>query len=102
MINKNAPRIWRDTKDLNNFLGKKGKLVAYTTIYSAPSGFEHQVPYHVALVKFENGQTISCQIVDCSKKDLTPGLTVVASVRRIGMSQPHELIEYGLKVKPQK
>ena len=100
-MNKNPARIWRETQKLNSFLGKKGKVVSFTTVYSAPLGFEHQVPYHVGIIKLEDSQSVACQIVDCHKKDLRIGLPVKTVIRRIGMSQPHELLEYGLKVKPQ-
>ena len=99
-MNKYPAKIWRDSQNLNGFLGKAGKVISYSTIYSAPEGFEHQIPYHVGIIKLEDGQNITCQIVDCAKSALKIGLKVKTVIRRAGMSEPHELIEYGLKVKP--
>ncbi|HSX18798.1 MAG TPA: OB-fold domain-containing protein, partial [Candidatus Saccharimonadales bacterium] len=93
-------RIWRDSQKINSLLSKTGKLVTFSTIYSAPEGFEHQVPYHVGIVKLEDSEAITCQIVDIQKENLKIGLKVQTTVRRIGMSRPEELIEYAIKVKP--
>jgi|SRR5579872_1706037 len=97
---KNPSRVWRDSQKLNRLLSKTGKVISYSTIYSSPEGFEHQVPYHVGIVKLENNENITCQIVDCKKENLKIGLRVQTTIRRIGMSQPQELIEYTIKVKP--
>ena len=96
----NPSRIWRESQKLSLLLGKTGKIVAFTTIYSAPEGFEHQVPYNVGIIKMQDGQNLTCQIIDCNKKELKPGLPVKTVIRRIGMSEPQELIEYEIKVKP--
>jgi len=34
---------------------KAGRLVAYSTVIYGPTGFENDVPYTVAVVRFENG-----------------------------------------------
>lgn len=99
---KNPAHIWRESKKLETELGKIGKVAAATTIYSAPLGFEHQVPYSVGIIKFEDGTSTSLEIVDCKIQDLKTGLRVQTVIRRIGQSEPDELIEYGIKVKPYK
>lgn len=33
----------------------KGRLISYTTVYFAPSGFEDDLPYTLALAEFEEG-----------------------------------------------
>jgi len=35
-----------------------GKLVAYSTVMYGPAGFENEVPYTIAVVKFPNGVQI--------------------------------------------
>jgi len=100
MITKNPAAIWRDSRKLEQALGKVGKIMAVTTIYSPPSGYEHQVPYNVAIVEFEDGLKHACEVVDVAKDSLKIGLKVKAVIRRIGQSEPEELIEYGIKVKP--
>lgn len=96
----NSPvTIWRQHKKLNAYLNKVGRLVVWTKIYVAPSGFEHQVPYLVGIVDFGT-EKLPLQIVDCEEKDLKPNQKVKIVIRKIGKVKPDDVIEYGLKVKP--
>jgi len=99
-MNNTPASIWRESKKLEQGLGKIGRVLAFTTIYSAPEGFEHQVPYNVGIVKFADDTSQALEIVDCQAKELKSGLKVQTVIRRIGQSEPEELIEYGIKVKP--
>lgn len=101
-MTKTPANIWRESKKLEQQLGKVGKIVAVTTIFSPPAAYEHQVPYNVAIVHFEDGQRHTYELVDVSKKKLKIDLRVQTVIRRIGQSEPEELIEYGIKVKPLK
>ena len=97
----NSPvQVWRTTKELHKYLGKKGKIVVWTRIFVAPSGYEAELPYVVAIVEFEDGTRKSLQVVDFTTEQLKPGQTVVTAIRRIGKSGPEEVITYGVKVKP--
>lgn len=97
----NSPvTIWRNHKTLHNYLGKVGKVVVWTKIFVAPSGFEHQVPYLVGIIQFEGGERLPLQIVDCSEKEIKPNQKVVTVIRRIGKTASADVIEYGVKVKP--
>jgi uncharacterized OB-fold protein len=100
MTQKNPANLWRKSATITQNLGKVGKVVAFTTIHSAPSGYEHQVPYSVGIIKFEDGTSSSLEIVDTASKNIKIGLKVQTVVRRIGQSEPEELIDYGIKVKP--
>ncbi len=101
-MNKNPANIWRKSAQIAQNLGKIGKVVAVTTIHSAPVGYEHQVPYNVGIIKFEDGTSRSLEIVDTEEKNIKIGVKVQTVLRRIGQSDPDELIEYGIKVKPLK
>lgn len=101
-MSKQPAAIWRQSQKLTENLGKVGRVVTYTTIYSAPLGFEHQVPYTVGIIKFEDGTQKALEIVDCAAKDLQIGLRVQTVIRRTGQVEPEDLIEYGIKVKPLK
>lgn len=91
---------WRETKSLHKSLGLVGKIITWTKIFVAPSGFEHEVPYTVAIVEFLDGKKIAAQVVDCGEEDLKEGQKVITVIRRIGRQKPDEVIEYGIKVKP--
>lgn len=97
----NSPvQIWRNHKKLSPYLGKQGKLLVWTKIFVAPSGFEHQVPYLVGIIQFDDGIRMPLQIVDCMEEDLKVNQKVVTVIRKIGKAKSEDVIEYGIKVKP--
>lgn len=81
-------------------LGKRGKIVVWTRIFVAPSGYEAELPYVVAIVEFADGTRKSLQVVDYTEEQLKPGQEVITAIRRIGKAGPDEVITYGVKVKP--
>lgn len=91
--------IWRQHKVLHTYLNKVGRLIVWTKIFVAPSGFEHQVPYLVGIVDFGNSR-LPLQIVDCEEKDLKVNQKVITVIRKIGKVKSEDVIEYGVKVKP--
>lgn len=91
--------IWRQHKTLHTYLNKVGRLLVWTKIFVAPSGFEHQTPYLVGIVQFEN-ERLPLQIVDSEEADLKVNMKVVTIIRKIGKAKAEDVIEYGVKVKP--
>ncbi|EKD84544.1 MAG: hypothetical protein ACD_38C00202G0002 [uncultured bacterium] len=97
----NSPvQIWRSHKNLHNYLGKQGRLLVWTKIFIAPSGFEHQTPYIVGIVEFADKEKLPLQIVDCEEESLKPNQKVKVVIRKIGKVKSEDVIEYGLKAKP--
>ncbi|MDD5416281.1 MAG: OB-fold domain-containing protein [Candidatus Daviesbacteria bacterium] len=92
--------VWRNHKNLRNYLGKTGKVLVWTKIYIAPEGFEHEAPYFVAIVKLEDGRKMPLQMVECEEKDLIPNRKVTLVVRKLGKVGLDKVIEYGVKAKP--
>ncbi len=96
----NSPvTIWREHKNIHNYLGKIGKVIVWTKVFIAPAGFEHQVPYIVGIVELEGKDRLPLQIVECEEKDLKPNQKVTLIVRRIGKTSSADVVEYGLKAK---
>ena len=93
-------QIWRSHKNLSSYLNKIGRLIVWTKIFVAPSGFEHQTPYLVGIIQFPDGEKMPLQIVDCDEKDLKVNIKVITVIRKIGKAKAEDVIEYGLKVKP--
>ena len=91
--------IWRSHKILYNHLNQVGKLLVWTKIFVAPKGFEHQTPYLVGIVQFQD-QRLPLQIVDCDEKDLKVNMKLITVIRKIGKAKSEDVIEYGIKVKP--
>lgn len=98
-MNSQPAKNWRETKKFSIWLGKMGRLLVWTKIYAAPSGFEYQVPYFCGIVKF-NGKKMAVQIVDCLEEDLKTNMKVKIVLRRLKKPDPVGLIDYSLKVKP--
>jgi uncharacterized OB-fold protein len=95
----NPVKNWRDTKKLSSLLGRTGKLVVWTKISVAPTGFEYQTPYFVGIVAFADGQRMSLQLVDCAEQDLRPNAKVVTVVRRAKKPEANDVIDYWVKAK---
>ncbi|MBI2018109.1 OB-fold domain-containing protein [Candidatus Daviesbacteria bacterium] len=105
-MNSSPVQIWRKHKNLHNYLGKTGRLLVWTKIFVAPTGFEHQTPYIVGIVQFEDPSTSSgqvrlpAQVVDCPEESLKVNQKVQVVIRKIGKAKAEDVIEYGIKVKP--
>lgn len=78
-------------------LSGKGKIYSHTTIYSAPTGLENQVPYVIAIVELEEGVKVLGQIDDCDPADVKIGSKVEKIFRIIQKEDPEGLIHYGFK-----
>lgn len=104
--------VWRHHKNLKNYLNQEGKIIAWTKVFIAPEGFEHEAPYFVAIVEFkdgpprptkqgrvEAGKRMPLQIVDCDK-DLKPNQKIITVIRKLGKVKLDEVIEYTVKAKP--
>lgn len=97
---KSPVKVWRDTKNLKDNLGKVGKVLTFTKIFVAPQDFEHQIPYVVGIIQFKDKKRKSLEVVDYDEKTLKIGTRIVTVIRRIGQAKPEEVIEYGIKAKP--
>lgn len=90
---------WRQAKNIHTKIGKLAKVISWTKVHVAPSGFEGDVPYYVGIVEFKSGQRTTAQFVDFENEPVI-GQNVITVVRRIGRPKPTDVIEYGIKVKP--
>ncbi len=46
----------------------QGQVYSYTTVYHAPEGFEEFAPYHVALIKLDEGPMVTAQLTEIPDK----------------------------------
>lgn len=90
---------WRQMKSIHTRVGKVGKVISWTKVFVAPSGFEADVPYYAGIVEFKNGERSTFQFVDFETEPII-GQNMVTVVRRIGRPKPADVIQYGIKVKP--
>lgn len=81
-------------------LAGSGEVVTFTVVHEPAEGFEMQVPYVLALVKTDEGPVLTGQIVDVSPEDVTIGLKVRATFRKLREEGPSGVIHYGYKFAP--
>ena len=95
-----CPECKKEAKDEFAFSGQ-GEVYSYTTIYNAPSGFEHSVPYTVALVQLEEGPLVTAQLTDVDEDDLSIGMPVEMVTRRLREDGDERgMLVYGYKFRP--
>ena len=81
-------------------LSGKGTVVTHTTIYDAPSQFDMQKPYVMAIIEMEEGVRLTSQIIDVKPADVTIGMKVQATFRKLGQEGDAGVIHYGYKFRP--
>jgi len=87
--------------DMNQYaLPKLGKVLTYSMIHSVPEGFDSNVPYPVALIELEDGTKLTAQLTDCDTSEISMGMPVEMSIRRIREDGRTGLITYGYKFRP--
>lgn len=93
-------KIWRRQKEIRKVLGKKGRVLTWTKIYTPGTDFKKYAPYPVVLVKLENNEKIYGQLVDYEEKDLKIGGKVISILRKVRSSTDEGVIAYGVKFRP--
>jgi uncharacterized OB-fold protein len=93
-------KVWRNQKYVARMIGKKGVIISWTMIRVPPADFGYQAPYPVVIVKLQDGESITAQMVDYAHTHLLKGQSVITVVRRTIQSQEDGVIPYGIKVKP--
>ena len=93
-------KIWRRQKEIRKILGKKGKVLVWTKIYTPGSDFKKYAPYPVVLVELKNKEKIYGQLVDYKDADLKIGGKVISILRKVRSSTKEGVIAYGVKFKP--
>ena len=95
-----CPTCGKEAKEEYTFSGR-GEVYSYTTVYSAPGGYEENVPYTVALVKLEEGPLITAQLTDADEDELEIGMPVEMVTRRLRQDGDERgLLVYGYKFRP--
>lgn len=94
-----CPECKKPAKEPFTFSGR-GEVYSFSTIHSAPEGFEPYTPYTVALVKLEEGPVVTAQLTDVAPQEVRIGMPVEMVTRRL-MEQGREgTIIYGYKFRP--
>ena len=95
-----CPECGGEAKKPFRFSGR-GEIYSYTIMNSAPLGFEHNLPYTVALVKLAEGPTVTAQLTDLGEKKVEIGMPVEMVTRRIKEDTDERgMLIYGYKFRP--
>ena len=81
-------------------LAETGQVETYTVIRVAPTGFDEETPYAVAIVKLDDGVRITCQVADCEPEEMKIGLKVRMEFRRVQADGKGGVLQYGYKAVP--
>lgn len=91
--------LWRRQKEVSALIGKKGKIVLWTTIRIPAKAFGPQAPYPLVIVMINNKKMIG-QLVDWQPSDLIVGREVVAVLRRSRIEEKDDVLSYHIKFRP--
>ena len=80
----------------------EGEVYSYTVVRVAPTGFEYQKPYVVAVVRLKEGAMCTAQVVDCRPEDVEIGSGVELVFRKIMADDDAGIIRYGYKFRLKK
>ncbi|MEA4811383.1 MAG: Zn-ribbon domain-containing OB-fold protein [Anaerolineaceae bacterium] len=79
----------------------KGEVYSYTHMSAAPTGFEEQSPYTLALIKLDEGPVVAAQLTDLGKEKVRIGMPVEMVTRKIkNDGDQRSMIVYGYKFRP--
>ncbi|WP_019176550.1 Zn-ribbon domain-containing OB-fold protein [Methanomassiliicoccus luminyensis] len=77
-----------------------GEILSYSIVYDAPSQFDIQKPYVIAMVQMDEGVRITGQIIDVDPAEVQIGMKVRTTMRKIGEEGGAGIIHYGYKFVP--
>ncbi|MDH4042971.1 MAG: Zn-ribbon domain-containing OB-fold protein [Gemmatimonadota bacterium] len=81
-------------------LSRHGRVVTFTTIHVAPTEFQMEAPYPMAVVETPEGARLMVQVADCAPDDVKLGLEVALEFRRIQREGRSGILCYGHKAVP--
>lgn len=94
-----CPECKRPAKEPYRLSGR-GEVYTFSTLSSAPEGFESFTPYTVALVKLEEGPMVTAQLTDVAPEDVRIGMPVEMVTRKLRAQGDEGTIIYGYKFRP--
>jgi uncharacterized OB-fold protein len=86
---------WEKTR-----LSWKGKVITSTIVQVAPTEFQMEAPYAVAVVETPEGARLMTQVVDCEPAAVQPGMEVSLVFRRLRREGHGGILCYGYKAVP--
>jgi uncharacterized OB-fold protein len=95
-----CPHCGGEAKNQYAFSGK-GEVFSFTVMHDAPSGYEANVPYTVAMVKLDEGPVVTAQLTDLDERAVEIGMPVEMVTRKIREDGDERgMLLYGYKFRP--
>lgn len=95
-----CPECGGEAKTAYAFSGR-GQIYSFTHMTNAPTGFEEQAPYTVALIKLEEGPIVTAQLTDLGDTNVQIGMPVEMVTRRLRSDGDERgMLIYGYKFRP--
>ena len=94
-----CPDCGEYARDLFQFSGK-GSVYSFATVSDAPTGFEENTPYTIAIVKLEEGPLVTAQLTDLGNQPVGIGTPVEMVTRRLRSDGDQGMLIYGYKFRP--
>ena len=95
-----CPHCGSEAKEAYAFSGQ-GEGFSYTVMHDAPSGYENNTPFTVAVVKLAEGPMVTAQLTDLGEKPVEIGMPVEMVTRRIREDgNERGMLVYGYKFRP--
>ncbi|MBC2699060.1 MAG: Zn-ribbon domain-containing OB-fold protein [ANME-2 cluster archaeon] len=91
-----CPTCRRDGKIESYQFEGKGEVITYTVIHTAAKGYANQVPYNLAIIKLNEGPSLTGQVI-CEPGELEIGTRVRSVFRKLGEESEKGMIYYGTK-----
>ena len=81
-------------------LSHSGRVVTSTVVHVAPTDFQMEAPYALAIVETPEGARMMVQMADCEPETVQPGLAVQLEFRLIRREGRGGILCYGHKAVP--
>lgn len=79
-----------------------GEVLTYTIVHSAGKDYAKNTPYILAIIRLEEGPTLTSQVVCEDHSRIHIGMKVKPAFRRLGEESERGMIYYGTKFVPTK
>jgi uncharacterized OB-fold protein len=94
-----CPDCGEEAREAFAFSGR-GEVYSFAPVKDAPTGFEHNAPYTVALVRLEEGPMVTAQLTDLGDEPARIGLPVEMVTRKLRADGERGILVYGYKFRP--
>jgi len=95
-----CPKCRRSSRSVPFKFKGTGEVITYTIVYNPAKGYELQVPYILAIIKLDEGPSLTSQVI-CDHNDIHIGMKVKSVFRKLGEESEKGMLYYGTKFVPQ-